>query len=428
MRGLWTGGWFICWMAYAGSVASQSLPVQSVTAWNELIMTLAVDEDALLTLRGVRTLAMAHLAAAQAMDDVVKSQQDKNNGADINQKLLVAFNQAMFTVGRSQYPGSESRLLEERQRWLEGLDVKRGERAGHRLGESVANHVLAERSSDGWDSAPAYQWHPMAPGVYAEFSDHSGTPEGFIFGAGWAQVKPFVLPSAQHFRVKPPPDIASDEYTRAFNEVKVLGATNSLQRSADQTHLALWWKDFVENSHNRLLRQLVVSRGLDGIEANKIMARLNVAIIDGYISAFDSKFHYNHWRPFTAIRWAGNDQNPATDEDSDWNNTHNHTYAFPSYPSAHGTACAAAMTILADAFGDETAFTMTTETVDIAGPMSGPQKMDPPQRHFARFSDAAQECAESRIYLGIHFRYDSEQGNALGTQVGRYVIERMGGG
>ena len=103
MRGLWTGGWFICWMAYAGSVASQSLPVQSVTAWNELIMTLAVDEDALLTLRGVRTLAMAHLAAAQAMDDVVKSQQDKNNGADINQKLLVAFNQAMFTVGRSQY-------------------------------------------------------------------------------------------------------------------------------------------------------------------------------------------------------------------------------------------------------------------------------------------------------------------------------------
>ena len=72
-----------------------------------------------------------------------------------------------------------------------------------------------------------------------------------------------------------------------------------------------------------------------------------MSIFDAYVDVFDNKFHYNHWRPYTAIRWAANDGNPDTEPDPEWTNTHRHTYAFPSYPSAHGTACAAAMTVLA---------------------------------------------------------------------------------
>ena len=71
--------------------------------------------------------------------------------------------------------------------------------------------------------------------------------------------------------------------------------------------------------------------------------------MDGYIGSFDAKFHYNHWRPYTAIRWAAHDGNPRTEPDPNWNNLHRHTYAFPSYPSAHGTACAAAMTVMGHA-------------------------------------------------------------------------------
>ena len=80
--------------------------------------------------------------------------------------------------------------------------------------------------------------------------------------------------------------------------------------------------------------------------------------MDAYIGVFDSKFFYNHWRPYTAIRWADHDGNPRTRAEPDWNNTHRHTYAFPSYPSAHGTACAAAMTVFADTFGDDRWFRM----------------------------------------------------------------------
>jgi len=62
------------------------------------------------------------------------------------------------------------------------------------------------------------------------------------------------------------------------------------------------------------------------------------------------------------------------------------------------------MTILADTFGDERAFTMSTPQVDAAGPMSTKIRMDPPTRAFESFSSAAMECAMSRLYLGIHFR------------------------
>jgi membrane-associated phospholipid phosphatase len=155
--------------------------------------------------------------------------------------------------------------------------------------------------------------------------------------------------------------------------------------------------------------------------AARLFALVNVSIMDAYISVFDNKFSHNHWRPYTAIRWAEHDGNPDTRAEVDWNNTHRHTYAFPSYPSAHGTACAAAMTMFTDTFGDARPFKMSTRQVDAAGPLSEKISMKPATRTFASFSAAARECALSRVYLGIHFRYDSEEGHRLGTRIGEYI-------
>ncbi len=80
------------------------------------------------------------------------------------------------------------------------------------------------------------------------------------------------------------------------------------------------------------------------------------------------------------------------------------------------------MTAIADTLGDDYAFTMTTAEVDQAGPFSGKVAMDPPTREFESFSAAAMECALSRVYLGIHFRYDSEAGFALGRRIGEHVV------
>ncbi len=81
------------------------------------------------------------------------------------------------------------------------------------------------------------------------------------------------------------------------------------------------------------------------------------------------------------------------------------------------------MSAMSDTFGDDYAFEMHTEAVDVAGPFSGKMNMEPPTRSFKRFSEAAMECGMSRVYLGIHFRYDSLEGVKLGTEIGTHAIK-----
>ncbi len=399
-----------------------------LTDWNEHIFQFALEEDGLLTLKGVRTAAMLHAAVHDAVNSVsprftTYAFQDSNPESDPYQAALFA----SHAMAMHAYPDKKevwNRLLDD---WLEvysgnGIDSNAVE-----LGKAAAQKLIEIRADDRFMDEASYTWHPMAPGVYAEFNAHSGTPEGFVFGAGWAKAEPFLLENADQFRAPPPPSIQSNEYTRAYNEVKESGRTESRSRTPDQAHLAMWWKDFVENSHNRLARELVKREDLDLWETARLFALLNMSVYDAYVNVFDNKFHYNHWRPYTAIRWAGNDENNETEADTAWDNLHRHTYAFPSYPSAHGEASMAAMTVLARTLGrgDNYSFTMRTDSVDRAGPFSGKVAMQPPERTFESFSEAGIEAAESRIYLGIHFRYDSEEGYKLGRKVGNYAVDNF---
>jgi membrane-associated phospholipid phosphatase len=391
-------------------------PAAVVVEWNRQVLAAAEAEDGLLSLKGVRTAAMMHLAMHDALNAVEREYapyalQTPASGVD----PLAAASQAAYEIAVNQYP-------KQAAQWQELLD-RAAPRSAVDLGKAAASAVLKSRQGDKWDQQAEYRFHPMGPGVYAEFRKHSGTPEGFVFGAGYAGVKPFALSRPEQFRVGPPPAIGSDEYTRAFQEVKDVGAFASRTRTPDQAHLAMWWKEFAEASHNRLARDLVTKDRLDVRRAARLFALLNMAIFDGYVSSFDSKFFYNHWRPYTAIHWAAHDGNAATEPDEQWDNLHRHTYAFPSYPSAHGTVCSAAMTVIADTFGERRKFKMEVPQVDEAGPMTGKVRMTPPTRSFASFQQAAMECALSRVYLGIHFRYDAVAGNQLGRNVGGYAVQ-----
>ncbi|MEX0290040.1 MAG: vanadium-dependent haloperoxidase [Flavobacteriaceae bacterium] len=400
-----------------------------VNSWNTIIMDLAIEKDGLLTLNGVRTEALAHTAMHNALNAIVPvyTSYEYDEATRPQADPIAAASQAAYEVAILSFPENQVELKALLDSSLLKLPSGDSKDLGIQLGKETAAKVLAERSEDNWNGEADYTWHPMAPGVYAEFNEHSGTPEGFIFGAGWAAAIPFLLPSQDHFRSPPPPEIKSEPYTEAFNEVKIYGSTESSERTEDQAHLAMWWKDFVENSHNRLARELIAKEGLNMWEAARAMALLNMTIYDAYVNVFDNKFHYNHWRPYTAIRWAANDENPDTEADEVWNNLHKHTYAFPSYPSAHGTASSAAMRVLSNVLGtgDKYTFTMTTEAVDSAGPFSEKVTMNPPTRSFSSFSQAGLEASMSRVYLGIHFRYDSEEGHRLGNEIGDYANENF---
>lgn len=404
-----------------------------VVSWNARILEAAEAEDGFFTLKGVRTAAMAHVAVHDALAAIdPRYEPYRYEGSAPGADPVVAASEAAFAVATAQYPDRVELWAEERARWS---GAERSAEAGDagtparrdaaRVGREAAASILEDRVADGWDREADYAWHPMGPGVYAEFNQHSGTPEGFVFGAGWAGARPFIMDRPDRFRSPPPPEIGSDAYTRAFDEVKEVGRRESAVRTPDQAHLALWWKEFVEKSHNRLAREMVREEGVGLQEAARLFALLNMGVFDGYVASFDAKFHYNHWRPYTAIRWAEHDGNPATRAEPDWTNLHDHTYAFPSYPSAHGTVCAAAMAAMEDTFGADRPFRMTIREVDASGPGSGMMAMDPPTRSFDDFRQAAEECALSRVYLGIHFRYDSEEGTRLGRSIGSLAVDSL---
>jgi PAP2 superfamily len=425
MRTLWL---VLCsWLALScASTASDQADrsAQTISRWNEQVLRIAEEEDAFLTLKGVRAAAMMHLAMHDALNSIEpRFRRYAYRGSGGAAEPIAALAEAAYAVAVAQYPQQRALLASLRDEAFRGVSSASAREASRRLGQLAARAVLGVRGEDGWDAESEYTWHPMGPGVYAEFHEHSGTPQGFVFGAGWATATPFVLRAADQFRSAPPPPIESDAYSQSFEEVKSLGGYSSERRSVDQTHIAMWWKDFVENSHNLLARRLEEKDELDLWTAARLYALLNMAIVDGYISSFESKFHYNFWRPYTAIRWAESDGNPATLADPKWDTLHRHTYPFPSYPSAHGTVCAAAMSIFEDVFGERYAFTMETALVDKAGPLSGKVEMRPSTRSFGSFDAAAEECARSRVYLGIHFAFDSSAGAQLGRQVGEYVLK-----
>ena len=245
-----------------------------------------------------------------------------------------------------------------------------------------------------------------------------GTPPspGFVFGEGFSHARPFVMTSQSQFRPGPPPSIGSWSYANAYNEVKSKGRIDSTTRTADQTHLALWWTEFTDGSMNRLGRQLVDDRNLDAWRAARMFAQLNMNMFDGYVSTFEAKFYYNFWRPWTAMREGNNDGNPYTSADPNWENLIEFTPPFPTYSSAHSTVCATSARVFAHTFGNSTSFTMTT---NVFAPGSGQEF-----RSFNSFSQAALECSLSRVYLGFHFRFDSDAGKNAGLNLTNWAKYR----
>jgi hypothetical protein len=165
--------------------ASQQASV--VVEWNEHLLAAAEAEDAFLTLKGVRTVAMMHLAMHDALNAIKHEYAPYALRQDApNADPIVAASQAAYEIASNQYPKQSAH-------WQELLARTAGaggsaQTSSVELGKAAAAAVLARRKGDQWDQQAEYRFHPMGPGVYAEFREHSGTPEGFVFGAGWATV------------------------------------------------------------------------------------------------------------------------------------------------------------------------------------------------------------------------------------------------
>jgi len=223
-------------------------------------------------------------------------------------------------------------------------------------------------------------------------------------------ITPLALESASQFRPDGPNSLTSEEYAEDFNQVKELGRFDSTTRTPAQTMQALFWTDHDLRQWNDGMLRLVNNRGLDLVQAARMLAMAHVSGGDAMIAGFEAKYHYLSWRPYRAIQRADEDGNPDTQPDPTWaplRTTPNH----PEYPAAHAFHSSAVATALQAFFGTDTvAFYLDSR---VAGAT--------PRRDYARFRDAVKDVNLARTLAGFHFRNSCEEGAHLGRDVGRYV-------
>jgi hypothetical protein len=297
-----------------------------------------------------------------------------------------------------------------------GDEVTRGVQLGH----DAAAAMLARRAGDGSAGPPVVVF--TSTGEPGKFRSPVG-PATALTGPqaipDWGTVRPFALTSPSQFRAPPmygaatvAQAVKTPAYLADYAETKRLGGMVS-ERTQEQTDIGFYWIESPAQGWNRVARILGQQHHLNAWRLARLLAHVQLADADGLISAFDAKYTYNFWRPVTAIRLGNLD--PATPGDPTWQVASllvpdlGGTPPMPEYSSAHATAgAAAAQAILANIEGP-TGFTMESPTL--------PGK----PRSFISILQAAKENADSRVYIGFHFRQATLDGLRQGTRVGRYV-------
>jgi hypothetical protein len=139
------------------------------------------------------------------------------------------------------------------------------------------------------------------------------------------------------------------------------------------------------------------------------LALINMAISDSLVASFLNKYHYNFWRPETAIHAGGTDGNPKTDPDPNYA-PFIVTPCFPSYPSNHGSAGNAGSEVMRRLYG-EAGHSITLSNPAVPGVTL----------QYSAFKQITDDIDDARVYGGIHFRTDQEAGRDLGRAVGTAV-------
>jgi PAP2 superfamily len=247
------------------------------------------------------------------------------------------------------------------------------------------------------------------------------------------------MTSADQFRAPVPPSLTSDAYKQAFDEVFRIGGdpahgTNT-SRTEKQTLIAKFWSYdgtpglcAPPRLYNQIARTIALQQKMLGVpQIARLFALINVAMADAGIASWDTKYFYQYWRPVTGIREAalplqrdprhyplGAQATNASGPDF--------TPPFPSYTSGHAVFGGALFEILRKFWPDATPFTF------ISDEWNGKNKDDEgfirPLRpaSYKSFSEAEIENGQSRIYMGIHWAFDRDEGIKQGNHVADYVF------
>ncbi|MDB6072041.1 MAG: hypothetical protein JWL81_3212 [Verrucomicrobiales bacterium] len=412
----------VCLGLLAGGRASGADDV--VIRWNDFLRE-AMKRDSLYSNPGHSTRAMAMMNGAiyDSFQAVRRTHAPfhVNMSASPTANLTAAVAAAAYPIAKDHYPAETYFLTWCYRNYVDQIPESADKAAGIALGEAVAAAYLAWRLDDGHDSLVEYvpgngpgKWQP----------DPDFFPVQTAWGPEWGAVRPFVVASSSQFQPPPPPALDSAAYAAAFAEVKAYGADDSEVRTADQFQVGQFWAYDRSGMgpppvmYNKSLSEICKQRGTPAAVNARVFAMVSAAMADASICAWDAKFESDFWRPVTAIRAADTDGNPATEANPEWHPLGvpgggifpNFTPAFPSYVSGHAAMGGAAFQMMKRFFGsDRQVFALGSEEVPGV------------TRHYTTFSQAARENADSRVWLGVHWRFDQTEGQNLGEAVADFV-------
>jgi len=397
------------------SRAAEAPRINPVLQWNRVLLKIVRTPGAQpATVHPTRSFTMMHAAiydAVNAIDathapyavrlhDVPRDASEDAAAAAAAHDVLVAL-----------YPSFRPQFDEQLQESLAAIDDRAGKENGITVGQTVAARIVTLRADDGSSATPPHFTLGVTPGGYQSTPPNFPAQPQFTH---WSRVRPFALKRANEFRPGPPPALASDRYADDLNEVKALGRANDTLATADQRLTGRFWNGAIRTYWSAIAQTTSSARHLATAENARLFALLNLTLADVVIGLYDAKYTYSLWRPVTAIRAADTDGNPETIADSAWLPLVGNTTPDPSYPGAHAAISAAALEILHEVFAaDKLSFSVTSEALPGA------------ERSFGSLSAAAREATLSRIFAGVHFRFDLTAGETLGRQVGGFVTHHF---
>lgn len=378
-------------LAAAASLAARA---DVITDWNQRSAQF-ITESRMGTPPAVRVMAYVQTAAYEAARDAARTA--PNNGPAMEAAVAAA-----HRVVLSQMLPAQRAAIDTAYQAALGALAQDAARAQHlAAGERAAQRVLAARADDMPRTPDTYRPH-TTPGAYV--------PTALPAVTQWPQRKPWLLERADQFRPGPPPALDSARWVRDFNEIKALGARESKQRSAEQTEIGRFWDYSLPSIYHGVVRSVALSPGRDVLANARLFATVAQTMDDALIAVMDAKYTYNFWRPVTSIRNGDIDGNDGTERDAGWAPLID-TPMHPEYPCAHCILAATAATVLK---AERSLPTLSTTSPTAPGTT----------RQWSNPDAFMQEVALARIVGGVHYRYSTEVGMAMGQRIGEWALSR----
>lgn len=392
-------------VAVAVMAAAPPAFADAITDWNENGVTLATPRmPSPAAQRAVTMVQIAMFDAVNSIEPRYRPYLVQLRAPPTASKEAAAA-AAAGTVLAEVIPNAEKNAHDLMASYLAALPEGEAKSEGMKLGEAVAAKILEARRNDGSAAPDAYR-PKTKPGVYV--------PTAITVGSTLPNVTPFALKNPAQFRPEPPIVLTGKEWAANYNEIKDLGGKDSTKRSARQTEDARFWLITGPQSTDPLVRQLVAAKKLGLLDSARFMALASVALADAYIAVMDAKFHYEFWRPMTAIRNGDTYGNPATERDPTWQPIDN-TPMHPEYPCAHCITSSALATVVETLLG-------TADIPEIV--MTSPTAPGATHR-WTNIRAYTDEVSQARIWAGFHYRFSTRVGQEMGRKIGHYVVANV---